>query len=545
MANSLKKYFLSLRFRMMLAFVGLLAIFGSAVMYNGYRVINEAMVENVRVSVKQTSQILNLAVSPFAIKNDLGTLKVYLSELIVGNSGSDGLDYFAIGREDGSLLLVTGHPAQGQLLPEPDRPDALAAAVDRGVVHIRQPLLLADNSVGFIQYGLSTKLLLTATKQSIRQGAMLVGLGLISGIVLMFYLNILYSRRVVTLIKASSAISEGNYSQVAPEQGEDEIAQLAHHFNLMSESIRHRISALEEGRKEIAQLNESLEFRVAERTKELSEVNNMLAKTIDDLKQTQQSLIQSEKLASLGSLVAGVAHELNTPLGNALTMATTLDDRTREFIAESDSGLKRSTLDNYIKLVQTSSPLIARNLMRASELITSFKHVAVDQTSSQRRSFDLKDCVDEIMLTLQPQFKRTTHSIDINIPAGIKLDSYPGPLGQVITNLTLNALIHGFEGIPKGIVRIGALNVDMERINITISDNGRGIPQKNLPRIFDPFFTTKLGAGGSGLGLNIVYSIVTGILGGSIEVSSNVDQGTTFTIVIPVRAPVQHDDLAV
>ena len=530
---------------MMLAFVGLLAIFGSAVMYNGYRVINEAMVENVRVSVKQTSQILNLAVSPFAIKNDLGTLKVYLSELIVGNSGSDGLDYFAIGREDGSLLLVTGHPAQGQLLPEPDRPDALAAAVDRGVVHIRQPLLLADNSVGFIQYGLSTKLLLTATKQSIRLGAMLVGLGLISGIVLMFYLNILYSRRVVTLIKASSAISEGNYSQVAPEQGEDEIAQLAHHFNLMSESIRHRISALEEGRKEIAQLNESLEFRVAERTKELSEVNNMLAKTIDDLKQTQQSLIQSEKLASLGSLVAGVAHELNTPLGNALTMATTLDDRTREFIAESDSGLKRSTLDNYIKLVQTSSPLIARNLMRASELITSFKHVAVDQTSSQRRSFDLKDCVDEIMLTLQPQFKRTTHSIDINIPAGIKLDSYPGPLGQVITNLTLNALIHGFEGIPKGIVRIGALNVDMERINITISDNGRGIPQKNLPRIFDPFFTTKLGAGGSGLGLNIVYSIVTGILGGSIEVSSNVDQGTTFTIVIPVRAPVQHDDLAV
>ena len=530
---------------MMLAFVGLLAIFGSAVMYNGYRVINEAMVENVRVSVKQTSQILNLAVSPFAIKNDLGTLKVYLSELIVGNSGSDGLDYFAIGREDGSLLLVTGHTAQGQLLPEPDRPDALAAAVDRGVVHIRQPLLLADNSVGFIQYGLSTKLLLTATKQSIRLGAMLVGLGLISGIVLMFYLNILYSRRVVTLIKASSAISEGNYSQVAPEQGEDEIAQLAHHFNLMSESIRHRISALEEGRKEIAQLNESLEFRVAERTKELSEVNNMLAKTIDDLKQTQQSLIQSEKLASLGSLVAGVAHELNTPLGNALTMATTLDDRTREFIAESDSGLKRSTLDNYIKLVQTSSPLIARNLMRASELITSFKHVAVDQTSSQRRSFDLKDCVDEIMLTLQPQFKRTTHSIDINIPAGIKLDSYPGPLGQVITNLTLNALIHGFEGIPKGIVRIGALNVDMERINITISDNGRGIPQKNLPRIFDPFFTTKLGAGGSGLGLNIVYSIVTGILGGSIEVSSNVDQGTTFTIVIPVRAPVQHDDLAV
>ncbi len=537
----MKNYFQSLRFRMMLAFVGLLALLGSAVMYNGYRIINEAMIEDVRVSVKQTSQILNLAASPFAIKNDLGTLKVYLSELIVDTAGSDGLDYFAIGREDGSLLLVTGHADQRLPLPKPDLLDDLGTAVDRGVVHVRQPLLLSDNAVGFIQYGLSTKLLLSATKKSIRQGAILMGLGLISGIFLMFYLSHLLSRRIGTLINASSAISEGDYSQVAPEQGEDEIAQLARHFNMMSESIRHRITALEEGRKEIAQLNEGLEQRVAERTRELSEVNDTLANTIEDLKQTQQSLVQAEKLASLGSLVAGVAHELNTPLGNALTMSTTLEDRTREFVLESEKGLKRSSLENYVEMVRTSSPLITRNLMRASELIVSFKQVAVDQTSSQRRSFELKECVDEIVLTLQPQFKHTAHRIEIDVPAGIKLDSYPGPFGQVITNLMLNSLIHGFNAIPAGTVRIKAAYQDTERISITISDNGRGIPGKNLPRIFDPFFTTKLGEGGSGLGLNIAFSIVTGVLGGSIEVSSEVDQGTTFSIVIPVKAPVQND----
>jgi two-component system, NtrC family, sensor kinase len=528
---------------MILAFVGLLTLLGTVVMYNGYRIINEAMVENVRVSVKQTSQILNLAIAPFAIKNDLGTLKVYLSELIVNDVGSDGLDYFVIGREDNSLLLVIGHIDQRLPLPKPDQPGALTEAVNRGVVNVRQPLLLADNSVGFIQYGLSTKLLLTATKKSIRQGAMLVGLGLTFGMFLMLYLSLLTSRRISTLITASSAISEGNYSQVASEQGKDEIAQLAHHFNMMSESIRHRITALEEGRKEINQLNESLEQRVAQRTKELLEVNNTLAKTIDNLKQTQKSLIQSEKLASLGSLVAGVAHELNTPLGNALTMSTTLEDRTREFVVESEKGLKRSTLENYIELVRTSCPLIIRNLMRASELIMSFKHVAVDQTSSKRRNFYLKDCINEIISTLQPQFKRSTHRIEIDIPNDIKLDSYPGPLEQVITNLTLNALIHGFEGLAdgKGVVQLKVLVLGSDQVSITISDNGRGIPQENIPKIFDPFFTTKLGEGGSGLGLNIVYSIVTGVLGGSIEVRSKIDEGTIFTFKIPVVAPVQQD----
>jgi two-component system NtrC family sensor kinase len=536
----LKKYFLSLRFRLMLAFVGVMALLGSAVIYNGYQIIIQAMVENVRGSVKQTSQILNLAVSPFAFKDDLKSLKIYLSELIVDDNANGDLNYLVIGREDGSILLVTGKFDQLQSLPLPDQNIDIAAAVERGVVNVRQPLLLADNSVGFIQYGLSTKLLVTATRQSIRQGAIVAALGLIFGTVLMFYLSSLFSRRIAQLIKATSAVSEGNYSQSVPEQGEDEIALLARHFNMMSEAIQNRIRALEESRAEVTQLNKGLELRVAERTKELLEVNKTLAKTIDDLKQTQQSLIQAEKLASLGSLVAGLAHELNTPLGNALIMATTLEDRTREFIVESEKGLKRSSLDNYVELVRSSSPLITRNLLRASELITSFKSVAVDQASSQRRTFDFKDCVDEIVLTLQPQFKRTAHRIMIDVPTGLKLDGYPGALGQVITNLTLNALIHGFEGLPEGVVLIKVSNVGDERVCLTISDNGRGIPTNDLPKIFDPFFTTKLGEGGSGLGLNIVYSIVTGVLGGSIEVSSKVGQGATFTIIIPIRAPVRQ-----
>ena len=178
-----------------------------------------------------------------------------------------------------------------------------------------------------------------------------------------------------------------------------------------------------------------------------------------------------------------------------------------------------------------------------TDLIAHFKQVAVDQTSAQRRPFDLAEVVGEVVLTLRPQFKATPYRIEVDIPPGIDMDSFPGPLGQVLTNLVNNALLHGFAGLPAGVVRIAA-EAQGDRVRIQVADNGRGIAPEHQSRVFDPFFTTRLGQGGSGLGLHIVYSIVTRVLGGRIDLASQPGEGTEITLEIPVIAPQQEVDEA-
>jgi PAS domain S-box-containing protein len=290
---------------------------------------------------------------------------------------------------------------------------------------------------------------------------------------------------------------------------------------------------------EILELNANLEQRVIERTDELQRANMELAATLTTLNMAQEELVRSEKLAALGSLVAGIAHELNTPIGNSLMVASTLVDQTRvmtEGFADG-SGLKRSTLDAYLKDSAKAGDILVRNLFRAANLVTSFKQVAVDQTSSQRRIFSLAEVVSEILLTLSPTLRKTAFEVVQDIPPDLTFDSYPGPLGQVITNLVNNALLHGFEGRNTGRVSLSALRNREGLVELSVKDDGIGIPQGNLNRIFDPFFTTKLGAGGSGLGLNITHNIVTGVLGGKVRVQSEVGSGTTFVLTLPTVAP--------
>jgi PAS domain S-box-containing protein len=290
---------------------------------------------------------------------------------------------------------------------------------------------------------------------------------------------------------------------------------------------------------EIVELNATLEERVAKRTTELKKANHELASTVATLNMAHEELVRSEKLAALGALVAGVAHELNTPIGNSLMVASTLFDQTRILVNayESGQGMKRSTLDAYLADATRAGDILVRNLDRAANLVTSFKQVAVDQTSSQRRSFSLSEVVSEIILTLWPTIKKTTFTVTQEIPQGITLDSYPGPLGQVLTNLLNNALIHAFNERDHGTITLSAEVLNEEWIELSIEDDGVGIPAANLSRIFDPFFTTRLGDGGSGLGLNITHNIVTVILGGRIRVVSDVGVGTTFILTIPAIAP--------
>ena len=289
---------------------------------------------------------------------------------------------------------------------------------------------------------------------------------------------------------------------------------------------------------ELDELNHELESRVEQRTEALDRSNRELQDAIVELQQAQDQLVHSEKMAALGGLVAGVAHEINTPLGIGVTAASHLEQETRRLGQQIEDGsLSRESLDQFRQMATESAQLILRNLMRADKLVRSFKQVAVDQTSEQRRRFELGEVLHEVVITLGPMFKGTPYTLRIDPAPALEMDSYPGPLGQVITNLVSNALVHAFTGRDHGTIVLTPAADGPERVTLVFRDDGCGIDPAHLGRIFDPFFTTRLGSGGSGLGLHIVYNMVTRVLGGRLDVSSQPGAGTTFVLSLPRNAP--------
>ncbi|WP_177203453.1 sensor histidine kinase [Marinospirillum celere] len=289
----------------------------------------------------------------------------------------------------------------------------------------------------------------------------------------------------------------------------------------------------------ISEYNASLQ-RQAESERKAHEARVLAEEALQNLKQAQDGLIQAEKMASLGGLVAGVAHEINTPVGNCLTVATSVEALTIDFKKVLEAGsLKRSQLDQFVAQVEDAGALLNRNLHRTAELVSNFKQVAVDQTSSQRRKFDLKQVVNEVVYTLRPQFKHQTHQIFLEIPEGIAMDSYPGPLGQVISNCVNNALVHAFEDEKPGNIKIQAQLRHENQVQVIVMDDGKGMSPEHLQKAFEPFFTTRLGQGGSGLGLHLVYSIVRGILGGEVHITSTPGQGVALAMNLPLKAPLK------
>ena len=276
---------------------------------------------------------------------------------------------------------------------------------------------------------------------------------------------------------------------------------------------------------------ETLEETVEERTKELKQ-------SLDTIQKTQDQLVQSEKMAAIGSMVAGVAHEINTPIGIAVSAASHLEDKTSEFVAKVESKkLKRSELDSYAKTASDSSDLILKNLSGAIMIVQGFKQVAVDQTSGEQREFKLKAYIEDVLLSLKPKLKKTKHRVTVNCPEDLTLNSFPGALSQIVSNLVMNSLIHGFEGMETGEITFDA-NRDNGSVILTYRDNGKGMNEKDLAKIFDPFFTTKRSQGGSGLGMHIVHNLVIQTLGGSISCRSKPGEGIMMTMKIPAAEKV-------
>jgi signal transduction histidine kinase len=282
----------------------------------------------------------------------------------------------------------------------------------------------------------------------------------------------------------------------------------------------NQVSALANG---LQQANATLEERVAERSAQLAAM--------------QQKVIDTEKLTSLGAMVAGISHELNTPLGNALTVSTTLEAQVRTLAQRVETGkLTRSDLSEFLAGAAEMSALTTQSVTRAAGLVASFKQIAVDQTSEQRRNFQLHQVVAANVAALRPSIGHADISIDVKIATDIACDSYPGPLGQVVTNLLQNAVLHGFDGESQGRVVVSATRRG-DLVCLEVSDDGRGMEPQVQARVFEPFFTTRLGKGGSGLGLSVSHRIARSILGGDLTVHSEAGQGTTFTLTFPMQLP--------
>jgi signal transduction histidine kinase len=271
---------------------------------------------------------------------------------------------------------------------------------------------------------------------------------------------------------------------------------------------------------------EELEARVQRRTADLTFA-------LDELRSAQRQLVDSEKMAALGNLVAGVAHEINTPLGISVTAASHLGEISQRLTRQLESGqLKKSELSEFAEASQSAVELVMSNLRRASELVKSFKQVAVDQSSEQRRMIELKPYFQDILNSLRPSTKRFRHVIELDIQENVHWDSFPGALYQITSNLVLNALNHAFGEQDRGLILIQA-SADAETITLSVTDNGSGMDAETANHIFEPFFTTKRGQGGSGLGLHIVFNLVTSVLGGSISVQTAPGAGAKFLIRVP------------
>lgn len=321
-----------------------------------------------------------------------------------------------------------------------------------------------------------------------------------------------FSAPIEELERSAAALARGDLSVRAAVVGRGEIGSLARTFNRMATNLET--------------LTFDLESQVAARTDELQA-------SLQELKDTQDQLIRRERMAALGSLVAGIAHEINTPIGIGVTSSTFLKSISDDMDARLAAGdLSDEEVARYVRDTAESAKIIYRSLNRAQELIGAFKQLAVDQTAGQVRTFAFPDYFRDIVISLEPRLKRTSVEITVECPTRIHVEGKPGLFYQIFTNLIFNSLIHGFRESDAGriTVRFHASGNDLV---IEYRDDGVGMSSEHAARVFDPFFTTRLGQGGSGLGMHIVYNIVTETLGGSIDLETAPGQGARFTISVP------------
>lgn len=362
---------------------------------------------------------------------------------------------------------------------------------------------------------------------------------LIVGLFFLTILALIISKKVnqpiSTIIESIQTISrKKDFTQRITKLPITELDILARTINILLSRIESHIVKQNEIHQQALQQNNNLTEKVNARTDALKQSNHELLSTLEKLHQFQGQLVETEKMASLGDMVAGIAHEVNTPIGLGVTASTLLDDRLKNIkqLFE-ERTLKSSQLKKFLNEGEENIGIIYRNLERAATLISSFKKVAVDQSSGDTRQFNVIELIEEVTLTLKVRINQENVTLNVDCPKNLIIESKPGPINQILINLIINSIIHGFEHKQQGVINISISYLN-EQLHINYQDDGVGIDEKIKLRVFDPFTTTKRGSGGSGLGLHLVYNLVTQALNGYIDFESDVDHGTSFNIIFPV-----------
>jgi len=444
---------------------------------------------------------------------------------------------------------TSSRPSWFPALIEPLEDDELRTLTDIKINGVYYNIYYTLTKSGFIFGSLSPVSDLEKDINAITLLTLIVGsiIGTIFIAIILIFMRYLFSPfdRVLNLIKASIGHDKNNNNLVTVQSIDykklNEFTPIIHALNEVYQQVNSYISdisfnniKLKKSKLEIKNLNDKLETKVKLRTEQLKLKTQEAQDSLAHLKNTQQQLVEQEKHASLGRLVAGVSHEINTPLGISITAVTILEDDIN-FINEKvkTQSLKKSDFDKTYKRIIDSAKMLHENLNKTSELVASFKQVAVDQSLDDFRQFDLIDYLTNNLRTLRPKVSQASHTLSFtHSDVDVQLFSNPGAISLVITNIVDNALEHGFQGIKDGQITV-VVNSKFDDIEIIITDNGIGMPTDTVDLIFDPFFTTTRNVGNSGLGMHIVYNLITQQLHGNIECTSEQQQGTSFIITLP------------
>ncbi|MEQ2356133.1 MULTISPECIES: sensor histidine kinase [Pseudoalteromonas] len=346
-------------------------------------------------------------------------------------------------------------------------------------------------------------------------------------------------KRIATPIEGLSALLQDvsknhNYSARAPGSNIAELNVLANNLNIMLARTENQLERHKADKQEIKQLNQSLEEKVNQRTIALREANQELLNALERMHQYQNQIIENEKMASLGQMVAGVAHEVNTPIGLGITGSTLLRDKLSDIReAFQTKSLTSKQLERFVNDGIENLDLIYRNLNRAAELVSSFKRLAVSQDLEVNSQIDLSNLLTEVVASMRAELSTKQPEVTIDCDSGLAIESKAGPLQQVLEQLISNSLLHGFKDQQNNSIAI-TVKPSMGQLAIEYADNGMGVPKAIKKRIFDPFVTTRRGEGGSGLGMHLVYNLVTQALGGSITLDEEFSQGAKFIITLPL-----------
>ncbi len=419
--------------------------------------------------------------------------------------------------------------------------DNLNMNIEKGVrPHASQinllPIMFNTKEIGVIEVAFDNDLVLqqavnAATSSMIGQLLSLLILAFMLGAVVYSLIN----RRISQLAaEVNDRLANNTFAplSVTDSGKQDEIDTLIQAFNALSEQMNEELQQKTQVQQQLKNINLELENRVADRTRNLQQTVDELNQTLAELNATQGKLIEAEKLSSLGGMVAGIAHEINTPLGLCITIHSYIQDHYISMKQRFDAGeMRKQDFVDFIGMMDESLSILDKNLQRSAHLIKSFKQVSEDQTGEHIRKFALNAYLEEILETLSPKFKQNKHHVEIDCPEQLWMETFAGSVSQVLTNLIMNSLLHGFEFKNDGVIRIQAAE---ERGNIIIrySDDGIGLSAEARQKIFDPFYTTKRGQGGTGLGMHLVYNIVHQRLRGDIQIEES-PQGAAFRLTMP------------